>query len=614
MNSDKPKFVSCSVHLSDHPWSMLECDPPALHHQHEAIEKMHRLCHGIYRVPITWLCSWSALQKYQDRLVDFVKNYGDEVAIMESGIFSSELLDGEVEKYQSWVEECGMKRPDAEFHSATGEELRPGAYTMQDMPYEQQKTMLAYLKKRYDEILGQNTRSFASPMNNGDTIRAMKEVGLDVSQGYCWDYFCEGINHKGCLLQPFNVSSANQVAPDQETGGPSVLAIQWGPISPVIAAHTENHARMGMPGYCLNALELTNRSEGHDKFRFHEKVIQEWYAQAAWNSFAFAPLQLEACWMDESEMPESLYDQYPRFNSRNTEVFYSEIETALRCGAKPVTLSQFADWHREHVRDTAPSIFYAEDHMPDLRSKGKDQPYQPMIVYGDKEKQYWFSKSRGMNYTRRYLYDPLVPNSEIEEEYPFDNEPKVFLKVKSAINIQAGIRLTMTSAIYEIGSLDLSAYHDDAHYAAALWEANVPSYISDDEIEIGGGITGFRTLREKNAALVFGNLKKGLNQLILRSEKPSRYVRIKKIEKVGKRYEIWIQNDGDEVQLHSLQVKLEPGLKIGGFWWDGYYSHTLFRYGWAGYDRKTGELDLRCFYPITLKVNAGLTRCSIELF
>jgi hypothetical protein len=415
-----PKFVSCSVHLMDMPWSVLRIDPPSLHYQHEAIEKMHRFCHEIYHVPITWFVSWAALHKYRDYLVDF----GDEVAIMDGTILSSELLNGETAKYQSWVEECGLSRPGADYQSKEAE-VRKGSISLQDMPYEQQKVALSYLKKRYDEILGQNTRTLASPWNNGTTIRVMKEIGLEIAQGYCWDYFCEGINHKGCLPQPFYVSTSNQVVPEQAGDGRPVLGIQWGSFSPIIASSVEAHARMGFPGFCLTALELANRSEGHDKFRFHEKVIAEWFAQTKWNQFGFIPLQHEAFWMDEAEMSAELYDQFPRFNTANTEVFYTEIETALRCGAKPVTLSAFADWHRENVKETAPHIYYSEDFLPDLRSKGKDQAYPPMVIYGDKTRQYWFYRSRGMNYTRRYLYNPPIPNCDIEEEYPFDNEPKV---------------------------------------------------------------------------------------------------------------------------------------------------------------------------------------------
>ena len=60
--------MNCCVHLNDQPWSMLKCDPPGLHYQYEAIEKMHRFCHEIYKVPITWLTSYAALMKYKDYL------------------------------------------------------------------------------------------------------------------------------------------------------------------------------------------------------------------------------------------------------------------------------------------------------------------------------------------------------------------------------------------------------------------------------------------------------------------------------------------------------------------------------------------------------------------
>lgn len=155
--------------------------------------------------------------------------------------------------------------------------------------------------------------------------------------------------------------------------------------------------------------------------------------------------------------------------------------------------------------------------------------------------------------------------------------------------------------------------HGTKALSQVLWDANIPSYVADRDIEVGGEITAFRTLREKNIALVFADLKRGENELIFRSTKPSEHIRIKSIGRVGQRYEVWIENDAEAAQLHTIRIKLEPGLKIGGFWWDGFYSRSIFRYGWGGYDRETGELDMRCFYPVTLKINTGLTRFSVEL-
>jgi hypothetical protein len=609
---NKPKFMTCSVHLSDAPWCVMKNDPPGLHQQYEAIEKMHRFCHEIYNVPITWLASYAALMKYKEYLVRFVRDYGDEVAIMDGVISSNESLGGEAEKYQSWVEACGLSRPGSEYRSKEAE-VAAGSRVLHDLSYDDQMTALSYLKQRYDEILGQNTRALAVPWINGDTIKVMKELGMDVSWGYCWNYFCEGINHKGSLLQPFYISDINHTIPSQQVDGKDVLAIPWGTFSPVIAYGVEAHSRMGAPGYCLNALELANRSEGHDKFRYHENIVKETLAQGKWNRYAYVPLQLEAAWMDEAPMPEERYTQFPSFNSANTEVFYTEIETALRSDARPLTLSGFADWFKEKIKDTPPTVYYSEDYLPDLRSKGKDQAYPPMVIYADKTRQYWFSKARGMNYLRKYEYASQIPENEIVEEYPFEMEPRVFLKVKTGLNLQTGIKLSPEGACYEAAGMQFSAYDGDPNYAAILWKANIPAYIQDSDLETGGAVTGFRTIRDKNAAIVFANLRKGTNDLVFRSDLPSKHVRIKSVARTGQRYEIWLENDGDEVVLHTLNAILEPGLKIGGFWWDGLYSRTIFRYGWGVYDWETGAFELKCFYPVALKVNHGLTRVSVEL-
>lgn len=66
-------FPTCSVHLFNWPYEMLKGDPPTLHRQGEAIAKMDRFCHRIYKVPITWLCTCSALQRICARLRGYDK-------------------------------------------------------------------------------------------------------------------------------------------------------------------------------------------------------------------------------------------------------------------------------------------------------------------------------------------------------------------------------------------------------------------------------------------------------------------------------------------------------------------------------------------------------------
>jgi hypothetical protein len=177
----------------------------------------------------------------------------------------------------------------------------------------------------------------------------------------------------------------------------------------------------------------------------------------------------------------------------------------------------------------------------------------------------------------------------------------------------AGIAMTEDTAFYELHDFQLTAYHDDPDYAAVLWQANIPSYIKDADIQTGGAITGFRTIREKNAAIIFADVKKGDNTLIFRSDLPQQHIRIASSERVGRRYEVWIENDAEEAELHSLDLTIEKKLKLGGFWWDGRYTQSIFRYGPSFYDRNTGKFLLRALYPVTLKLNHGLTRFSIEL-
>jgi hypothetical protein len=610
-NQSGPVFFTCAVHLTVVPEHVIRWDPTGCHPNEEAIEKIHRFCHTIYRVPITWLCSYAALKKYGAQLKQFVHEHGDEVAIYEGGIACSHALDHKPEVFQPWVEECGMLRPDAGFQSKEAEAI--GGKCWHDMPYEDQRKALTYLKQAYERTLDAPVRVFASPHTNGDTVRVMSEIGLTTSWGYCWNYFCEGINHKGCQVQPFYISQKNHSVPNQEAGKDDVLAIWWGNASPVIGFHVDIHSRLGGPAFCGNALELANRSEGLDKYDLHRKIIEEVASWAAWNPFAMISLQLEAVWMSESEFSKELYDQYPTFNSTNTEVFYTQIETAMRVGGTPMTMSGFTEWHKKHIGTTAEYVAVSEDIVPEVRNRGKDQAYQPMVVYSDRRTQYFFDKARGFNYTRKYVYDPIVEEQDIVHEYPFVDEPQVYLKVKRAFNVTAGVVITPERVSYELTECELTAYADVRDYAAILWQANLPAYVSDGDLTVGGELKRVRTVREKNLAILFGDLKEGDNVFSLSSDLPGKYVRVVSCERVGRRYEIWIQNDADAVAVQMLKVMTEPGLKVGGYWWDGRYSKTLLRTGPSWYDRWTGEVGIRAVYPTALPLNAGLTRCSIEL-
>ncbi len=604
-------FMTCAIHLIPMPkWTMWR-DPPCCHGLAEAVEKMDRFCHRIYKVPVTWMCSYAGLQQHAEQLKRFVHEYGDEVTIMEGGIASRAVLDNQPEVYQGWVEDCGLKRPGEDFQSKEAEAV--GARAFHDMGYDEQKVCISYLKDYFDRTIGVPTRTLSTPCTNADTIRIMMELGMDVSWGYCWNYFCEGMNHKGSVPYPFYISPKNHSVPDPAPGQKRVLGLHWGMSSAAIYNRAEVHSKHGGPGFCSNPLELANRSEGLEKYDLHRKLIREAVSWAQWNPYGHLPLQLEAIWLSEDEISPELHDMYPTFNSANTEVLYTQIEECLRCGAKPVTFAGFADWHREHVGDTAEMVQHHEDPLPEVRNRGKDAHVPPLVLYGSSKRQFWFDRGRGFNYVRRYSYTPVVPEEQIVNEYPFDSEPRVYLRIKHSANVRTGLVIRPEGVHYELSQFDLTAYDGDPDYAAILWHANIPSYVKDEDITIGGALKGFKTIRPKNLAILFAELAKGENSIVFRSDLPGKHVRIVSAETVGKRFEVWIENDADEAYLNSIEFAMPTGLRIGGFWWDGHYSRTIFRYGWGHYSREDGKFWLASYYPVQLKINRGLTRMSVEL-
>jgi len=601
-------FFTNSIMVREMPTSFLIGDPPAYHGQDEAIQKIHRFCHEIYNMPITWLCCNTSIHKYKDLWKEYIEKYGDEVAVLEWGMFTKELVGDEAERYQSWVERAGITRPSNFIYN---DELQ-NAVGFHNMNYDDIYKAIKFFKEDFKETLGVELKTFANAFVDNRTIKVMREFDIPNVWGYNWNYFCEGINNKGCPPVPFYISDENHNVPAKDTTYP--VGVHWGGASHVISYHTDKMCRQGGAGHCLNALEMTNRSYGLDKIDFHKKVIKEYADNAKWNPCMHVPLQLEAIWFDEGAVPAELgvYDQYPQFNSHNTETYYSQLEECLKVGAKPVTVNSLCDWYRANVKPGAETVLYSEDLVPDLRHKGKDTDLPPLVVYQDNKNTYWFSKDRKFNYIRKYDYTE-VP-TQVITEYPYESEPEVALQAKHMLNPTAGLRIIDDKCKYELNDFHLSSYGDYKDYCAIIWQSNIPDYIKDEDIKIGGFVNRFKNVKEKNLSLLFGDLKDGVNTSLFESDKPNDYVKIVSSSLVGKRYEIWIENKGCESDLIHIETNIAPGLKIGGYWWNGEFNHSCYRFGWNDYNQKTGRFLIKVFYPITFKLKTGLNRLSIETF
>ena len=279
-------------------------------------------------------------------------------------------------------------------------------------------------------------------------------------------------------------------------------------------------------------------------------------------------------------------------------------------GAKPVTQRQFAEWHQKHIGDTAEMVTYSEDVTGGVVGNGKDSFVEPFIIYSDKTRQYWFSRAYGINYIRKYEYDRLLPN--FHGEYPFSREPQVYLKTKHSIVLKTGIHIQDGRAYYAASGLQFTAYEDVPEYAGAIWSLNLPEEVMESDLQMTG-MKRVKLLKEKNAALFFADLKEGENELALWSDIPERYVRIARKEKIGRRYEIWIENTGKEMRFTSLEETIATDLRIGGFWWDGVYYHSIYAFDSAFYDYKSGMFRFGACYPRTFRLNRGYTRLSLEL-
>ena len=343
---------------------------------------------------------------------------------------------------------------------------------------------------------------------------------------------------------------------------------------------------------------------------FVEKMYGVLFEQRRWDPYVHIPIQLEALWLDEEGACDG---QHPRFNSASSEVLFREVETVLRMGGRFVTLGQFADWHQQQFSKTPEMVWYEEDVIPEVRNSGKDQAYAPILLYADRQRQLIFLKSHGFNYVRHYGYDPVQRREDFRDEYPFGTEPKVCLRIKEWVSQKTGIVLTTEGARYSLDGFDLYSYEDVPDYACVLWEANIPDNVEGHDLHHSPSIRRVRLIREKNLALLFAALKPGLYEVRVWSEVPNELIRIKEVARVGRRFEIWMENDGPPARLHTLEARIDPGLKIGGFWWNGHYYPSLYHFGWSPYEYRTGQITISASYPCAFDLPTGLSRCSIEI-
>ena len=571
----------------------------------EAMSKLHDFFHRQLHAPITWLVAENMLERYAATFRAWCEAYGDEIGIYERGLTGSAVLGG---WRQDWVEQIGITPP------------RVGIPWMQ-VPEDVQVTMLAYLKARFDSALQQDTKLLYAANGNAASVRAMKKVGLQLLWGYNWNLNGDGVDTtgKGCLPFPFYVSDvhAKAAAPAGDT---SVMGMHWGAMNLVNAYCSSRMAKISLNDTCLNAHELANKTpaalvdhDGEDsRAGYAERLIAEYAAQARWNPYSLVPFQLEAEWIDESGFA---HGQHPPVNTRNTEMLFHLAETAVRHGAKMITCEQFLDWHRARFDRTPEMLWYSEDILQGVRIRGKDHDYAPMLLYGNHERQTLYLMAQGFNPVRSYTYTPAAEVEDSGLEYPFTREPNVELQVKDWTSPRFGIVLDTDGARYEAQDHHLTAWDtDEPDYSFVLWKANVPAYVNPEDLALSPNITGIKLLREKNLALVFASLVRGHNRIAITSTKPNAFIRIEEQRVSGRRFEIYIRNDGPEVALCSLRAKIGPNRQVGGFWWDGHYQNSIYHYNYNNYDWRTdGDIVLNTVYPFSLPLRQGLTRCSIEL-
>ena len=161
---------------------MLKDSPAYFHDNDEAIKKMHSFCHELYKIPITWLVDHASMLKYADLLKEYIEKYNDEVAILEWGIATKDIIGDDAKEYQSWVESAEIKRPDK---FQIRDEM---SYFLAfcDMSDEDIDKAIKFFAEDFRRVFGRNMSTFANAFIDERTVKACKKYGIKNIWGYNW--------------------------------------------------------------------------------------------------------------------------------------------------------------------------------------------------------------------------------------------------------------------------------------------------------------------------------------------------------------------------------------------------------------------------------------------
>jgi hypothetical protein len=575
----------------------------------EAVEKLHRFCHLRKHIPISWLVCASSARRYQTDFKEWKHHYGDEIGIYEPAIYGKRLTPPGV---QSWVEECGLTRPDVCLYPGSDDWWPYNSLLWRQLDEKDQLTGLRYLKKIFDAYFEQDTKLVYGACGDASTLRAARQAGFKIFWGFIWHLYGDMIDStgRGCLPYPFYPSDVHVKAPADRGENP-VLGMPWGigEYGNTFVGCRQNHNALCWAGG--NAADMANRAGTLRVMTYFENLWRQFAEMRQWNPFVHAPFQIEANLIDESG---NFFVNCPHFPRRSSEMLFHQIETAQKYGAEFVTHEHFYDWYIQNYETTPEMLYYMEDSIPDSQIPGKDHIIGPILIAGSRSSQKIFLRDSGFNSVRTYRYDNPKTPDDPNDEYPYELEPDVDLRTQAWTGPSFGVQISSETGIrYSSDSWMLTARKDEPDYTTVLWSVNIPEYVAPEDLQCSENIRRVRLIRQKNLAVVDAVLIKGHNTLSISSDLPAKYITMEPAEYHHHRIEFWLENCGSEVAVNRFHVKLKPGLSIGGFWWDGEYFETMSQLYNSSYNMVTGDLCLNGCYPNCYRLRHGVSRVSIEL-
>ena len=338
----------------------------------EGMERIAKVAHK-YNIPVTWLMDPGSAKAMKNRIDEWHKKYGDDVALV-------------------WG------------HS----HATPSAYRDPIKALDSMKIIFPWSKI---EIAASGTRS-------NEMLNEVKNQGLSGVWGSCWEQVgIDRITDRGAPWGFFYASDDNFKLPALSADG--LVSVEWTTRDLLKSLHSEaptiyssDPDDVGRTGICSG-----------DDIEYWKTMFDNYIRNIAHNKVVFFPQHQEAHEMESSKVCNAFSPEEVASSEKMLDKFFAYVKSYGQL-VEFKTIQQAVHYYKDHFKETEPSVMLFDDapaKKPPFwyaaKSNRASGPWPKTLLYHDKECQMAFIEDQfkpimHRDYIHnRKVYDPLYYQS-----------------------------------------------------------------------------------------------------------------------------------------------------------------------------------------------------------